>query len=287
MEVNKIYNGDILEMFKKTPANFVDLIVTSPPYNVGIEYDEWDDKMKSNDYYNWCKEWLRHCFRTLKEDGRIAINIPYEVNMYDQGGRQFISSEYWQIMKDIGFKFFGVAHLNEPASHRPKTTAWGSWMSASGPYIHNVQECVILAYKNSPTKIEKGRSHWDYEEVEVVGKTKKVYKKEDKDEFMELVFGEWNYFADTRSLTKATFSEDLPSKAIKILTFKDDLVLDCFSGSGTTAISAIKLGRRYLGFEISKEYFNISQKRIKKLETLEKIEQTSKKFFDYDLDNSK
>ena len=104
---------------------------------------------------------------------------------------------------------------------------------------------------------------------------------------MELVFGEWNYFADTRSLTKATFSEDLPSKAIKILTFKDDLVLDCFSGSGTTAISAKKLGRRYLGFEISKEYFNTSQKRIKKLETLEKIEQTSKKFFDYDLDNSK
>ena len=118
-------------------------------------------------------------------------------------------------------------------------------------------------------------------------RTIKVYKKEDKDEFMELVFGEWNYFADTRSLTKATFSEDLPSKAIKILTFKDDLVLDCFSGSGTTAISAKKLGRRYLGFEISKEYFNISQKRIKKLETLEKIEQTSKKFFDYDLDNSK
>ena len=97
MEVNKIYNGDILEMFKKTPANFVDLIVTSPPYNVGIEYDEWDDKMKSNDYYNWCKEWLRHCFRTLKEDGRIAINIPYEVNMYDQGGRQFISSEYYRL----------------------------------------------------------------------------------------------------------------------------------------------------------------------------------------------
>ena len=104
---------------------------------------------------------------------------------------------------------------------------------------------------------------------------------------MELVFGEWNYFADTRSLTKATFSEDLPSKAIKILTFKDDLVLDCFSGSGTTAISAKKLGRRYLGFELSKEYFKTSQKRIKKLETLEKIEQTSKKFFNYNLDNSK
>lgn len=282
MELNKIYNGDILEMFGKTPDNFIDLIVTSPPYNVGIEYDTWDDKKSSDDYYKWVRDWITESYRTLKDDGRIAINIPYEVNMYDQGGRQFISSEYWQIMKEVGFKFFGIAHLDEPASHRPKTTAWGSWMSPSGPYIHNVQECVILAYKNSPTKIEKGKGHWEYEEVDVLGKTKKVYKQEDKNEFMELVFGEWKYFADTRSLTKATFSEDLPSKAIKILTYKDDVVLDCFSGSGTTAISAMKLGRNYIGFELSKNYYKISLQRIKKLQTLQNIETKSKEFFNYE-----
>ena len=136
------------------------------------------------------------------------------------------------------------------------------------PFLMPVEDVFSITGRGTvgTGRIESGKIKVG-EEVEVVGKTKKVYKKEDKDEFMELVFGEWNYFADTRSLTKATFSEDLPSKAIKILTFKDDLVLDCFSGSGTTAISAKKLGRRYLGFEISKEYFNISQNITNKSNT--------------------
>jgi hypothetical protein len=80
----------------------------------------------------------------------------------------------------------------------------------------------LLGYKESPVNLEKGESQWEYEEVEVLGKKKKVYKQEDKDEFMKLVFGEWDYFGDTRSLTTATFSEDIPSKAIKIFTYKDD-----------------------------------------------------------------
>lgn len=282
MEINKIYNGDILEMFGKTPDNFIDLIVTSPPYNVGIDYSDWDDQKPMKDYFDWCKEWLQEAYRTLKDDGRIAINIPYEVNVQDRGGRVFIVSEYWQLMKEVGFNFFGLVDLEENSPHRIKTTAWGSWMSPSGPYIYNPKECVILGYKKSSKKIEKGQAQWEYEEVQVLDKTKRVYKQEDKDEFMELVFAQWKYFADTRSLTKATFSEDIPAKAIKILTYKDDLVLDCFSGSGTTAMSAKKLGRNYIGFEISPEYHKISEKRIRDLEIQQEVERKSKNFFDYE-----
>lgn len=281
MEINKIYNGDILEMFGKTPDNFIDLIVTSPPYNVGIDYSDWDDQKPMQDYFDWCKEWLSEAYRSLKDDGRIAINIPYEVNVQDRGGRVFIVSEYWQLMKEVGFKFFGLVDLEENSPHRIKTTAWGSWMSSSGPYIYNPKECVILAYKNSSKKLEKGNAQWEYEEVDVLGKTKRVYKQEDKDEFMELVFAQWKYFADTRSLTKATFSEDIPAKAIKILTYKDDLVLDCFSGSGTTALSAKKLGRNYIGFELSPEYHKISEKRLNDYDILQEVERKSKNFFDY------
>jgi site-specific DNA-methyltransferase (adenine-specific) len=282
MEINKIYNGDILEMFGKTPDNFIDLIVTSPPYNVGIDYSDWNDKLPFDEYFEWVEKWLRECYRTLKPDGRIALNIPYEANFGDRGGRVFFTAEYYKVLQKVGFKFFGMVDLNEPASHRNKTSAWGSWMSASGPYINNAKECVLLGYKESHIKLNKGESQWSYEEVQVLDKVKKVYKQEDKDEFMKLVFAEWDYFADTRSLTTATFSEDIPSKAIKIMTYKDDLVLDCFSGSGTTAVSAIKLGRNYIGFEISPEYHKISLKRIKDLETLRKVEQTSKQFFDFD-----
>jgi site-specific DNA-methyltransferase (adenine-specific) len=278
MEINKLYNGDILDMFEKTPDSLIDLIVTSPPYNVGIDYDSWDDQKPIDEYFQWVENWLSECYRTLKDDGRIAINIPYECNM---GERVMISSEYWQIMKKVGFKFFGLVDLEENSPHRVKTTAWGSWMSPSSPYIYNSKECVILAYKNSAKKLEKGDSQWNYTEMDVDGKTKKVYSQEDKDEFMELVFSHWKYQNDSRPLTKATFSQDIPDKAIKILTYKNDLVLDCFSGSGTTALSAKKLGRNYIGFELSKEYHKISEERIEKVEQLKRIEKKSKEFFDY------
>jgi site-specific DNA-methyltransferase (adenine-specific) len=267
MEMNKIYQGDCLDLFKELNDNSVDLYVTSPPYNVGINYDVHKDNEPMEDYFMWCKKWLSEVYRTLKEDGRIALNIPYEVNVRERGGRVFLVSEYWQMMKEIGFGFFGVVDLEEDSPHRSKTTAWGSWMSPSSPYIYNPKECVILAYKKDYKKKEKGVSQWSYNEVEMeneegVIKNKRVYSEKDKSEFMELVFGQWKYFNDTKSLTKATFSMDIPMKAIKILSYKNDLVVDCFSGSGTTALAAKKLDRNYIGFELSENYAKISQQRL-------------------------
>ena len=94
-------------------------------------------------------------------------------------------------------------------------------------------------------------------------KTKMIYEDASKKEFMNLVFGRWEYFADTKSLTKATFSLDIPSKAIKILTYKNDIVLDPFMGSGTSAVAAETLGRKWIGIELSENYANISRERIK------------------------
>ncbi len=267
METNKIYQGDCLELFKELNNNVVDLYVTSPPYNVGISYDVHKDDEPMEDYLAWCKKWLSEVYRTLKDDGRIALNIPYEINVRERGGRIFLVSEYWQMMKEIGFGFFGVVDLEEDSPHRSKTTAWGSWMSPSSPYIYNPKECVILAYKKDYKKKEKGISQWSYNQIEVENeegnfKNKRVYSDKDKNEFMELVFGQWKYFNDTKSLTKATFSMDIPMKAIKILSYQNDLIVDCFSGSGTTALSAKKLNRNYIGFELSESYTKISQQRL-------------------------
>jgi DNA modification methylase len=79
---------------------------------------------------------------------------------------------------------------------------------------------------------------------------------------MELVFGQWKYMADTKSLTKATFSLDIPKKAIKILSYKDDIVLDPFNGSGTTCVASEILGRRWIGIELSENYADIARKRV-------------------------
>ena len=224
----------------------VDCVITSPPYNVGIDYDSWDDKLEWGKYIEFAEKWLREVYRVLKKDGRIALNIPYEINIMERGGRRFLIAEYWRIMQDIGFKFAGIVDLEEIQPQRVKLTAWGSWLSPSAPYIYNPKEGVIIAYKDEWKKEKQGNSYFDNKK---------------KKEFQELVYGMWKYTAETRGLTKANFSYDIPLKALKILTFEENIVLDPFMGSGTTAEACIRLNRRYIGFEISKKYCEVMKCR--------------------------
>jgi site-specific DNA-methyltransferase (adenine-specific) len=262
-----IINGDCIEVMKTIPEGSVDLIVTSCPYGVGIDYDVHEDDVEFSEYLEFAKSWLTEAYKVLKDDGRIALNIPYEINRQKKGGRIFFVSEMWQIMKQVGYGFFGVVDLEEDSPHRSKTTAWGSWMSPSSPYIYNPKECVILAYKKQHIKKVKGQPEWtglptDVEQEDGTTKKKTVYEENDKKEFMELVFGQWNYFADTKSMTKATFSMDIPTKAIKILSYKNDIVLDPFAGSGTSLVAAEILGRRWIGIELSPNYAKIAKDRV-------------------------
>lgn len=265
--LGKIINGDCLEVMKTMEEGSIDLIVTSPPYGVGIDYDVHQDDMIWEEYEDFTKSWLKQAYRVLKDDGRIALNIPYEINRQAKGGRIFMVAEVWQMMKNIGYKFYGVVDLEEESPHRSRTTAWGSWMSPSAPYIYNPKECVILAYKKNHIKKIKGEPEWvgelgEREDKNGVMKPKTFYTEEQKREFIDLVFGQWKYFADTRSLTKATFSMNIPTKAIKILTYKNDIVLDPFAGSGTSMVAAETLNRRWVGIELSPNYCKIASDRV-------------------------
>jgi site-specific DNA-methyltransferase (adenine-specific) len=267
IETGKIINGDCIEVMKTLPESSVDLVVTSPPYGVGIDYDTHDDDVVFDEYLVFAKNWLTETYRVLKDDGRIALNIPYEINRQKKGGRIFFVSEMWQIMKEIGFGFFGIVDLEEDSPHRSRTTAWGSWMSPSSPYIYNPKECVILAYKKHHIKKVKGEPQWTGVPTEIQNedgttRTKMVYDEMDKKDFMELVFGQWKYFADTKSLTKATFSMDIPTRAIKILSYKNDVILDPFAGSGTSMVAAEILDRRWIGIELSPNYTQIATDRV-------------------------
>jgi site-specific DNA-methyltransferase (adenine-specific) len=273
-----IINGDCVEVMKTFPESSIDLIVTSCPYGVGIAYDVHNDDVTFDEYLEFSENWLTQAYKILKDDGRIALNIPYEINRQDKGGRIFFVSEIYQLMKKIGFKFFGIVDLEEDSPHRSKTTAWGSWMSPSSPYIYNPKECVILAYKNKHIKKVKGEPQWKglptkIEQEDGTFKTKVVYQEEDKKEFMELVFGQWKYLNDSRPLTKATFSMDIPTKAIKILTYKNDIVLDPFAGSGTSLVAAQILERRWIGIELSPNYCQVAQTRVDYFKTLSEIKE--------------
>jgi len=261
--VNTIINGDCVKVMSEMPEKSVDLIVTSPPYGVGIDYDTFEDDLEFDQYKVFSNNWLREAYRVLKDDGRIALNIPYEINRQDKGGRIFMAAELWNIMKSIGFGFYGIVDLEEQSPHRSKTTAWGSWMSPSAPYIYNPKECIILAYKKHHIKKIKGDPEWTATMVEQEGgKEKKTYTEEQKKEFIDLVYGQWNYFADTKSMTKATFSMDIPTKAIKILSYRNDLIMDPFAGSATTCVAAEILDRRWVGIELSENYAEIGRKRV-------------------------
>jgi len=286
--LNKITTGDCRQVMREMPANSIDLMVTSPPYGVGIAYDSFDDDMNFETYKEFSREWLSEAFRVLKPDGRLALNIPYEINRQEKGGRIFMVGELWNILASIGYKFYGVVDLEESSPHRSKTTAWGSWMSPSSPYIYNPKECVLLCYKQLSKKQTKGTPQWKSWVEQVEDKNnpelfvnKKMYEKSDKDDFISLVYGQWNYFADTRQQTKATFSMDIPVRAMKILSYKEDIVMDPFMGSGTSAVAAEFVGRNWVGVELSENYTEVANKRLleyraKLLQTKLELEEVSK-----------
>lgn len=242
MKTNILYNCDILSGFKRIPDNSIDLIVTSPPYNIGIEYDSWNDDMSWKDYLDWCEVWMNECFRVLKEDGRIAIN--HYINLHRKNKKsEFPLMDFREIQKRIGFGVYKLIIWED--KNMKKLHAFGSFKSASAPHIQTPYEGILISYKNQWKKLQKGESTMDNKE------------------FVELVSGVWKVHPETKGLTLANFPVQLPKNCIQLLTYKNDVVLDPFMGSGTTAIACLLTERKYIGFEISKKYFEVSQERTK------------------------
>ncbi len=245
-----LYNGECrTQMSKYVENDSIDLVVTSPPYNVGIEYDSYDDSLSYSDYFNLMTFIFQFVYDKLKDDGRIAINIPYEAKFPNGNKRVFFASEFWNMLKGIGFKWSGIVDLKEVSPQRSKLSAWGSWLSPSAPYVYNPKECILICYKNQWKKERKGKSY---------------FNDDIKNEFIELTSGQWYYTPEVKGYTKANYSISLPMNALKILSWENDIVLDPFIGSGTTALACEMMGRKWIGIELSENYCKITANRIKK-----------------------
>lgn len=236
-----IYNADFLKI-GSIEEGTIDLIVTSPPYNVGIKYSSHDDKMSYEDYLCFTKEWLKKCYRLAKEDGRFCLNIPLDKN---KGGQQSVCADITTIAKEVGWKYHATIIWNEQNISR--RTAWGSWLSASAPYVIAPVEVIVVLYKNRWKKLgNDGKSDIT------------------KDEFVEWTNAVWNFMGESRKRVghPAPFPVELPRRCIKLFTFVGDTVLDPFLGSGTTLIACVSADRKGIGVEIDKNYCDIAKQRL-------------------------
>jgi len=236
-----IYHDDLLKT-KCVDENSIDLIVTSPPYNLEIKYKSYNDEISYKDYLNFTEDWIVKCFMLAKDDGRFCLNIPLDKN---KGGQQSVCADITTIAKKVGWKYHSTIIWNEQNISR--RTAWGSWLSASAPYVIAPVEAIVVLYKK----------HW---------KKSKVNKISDisREEFMEWTNGVWNFKGESKKRIghPTPFPIELPKRCIKLFTFVGDTVFDPFLGSGSTLIACAQSDRKGLGIEIDKNYCNLAKKRI-------------------------
>ena len=229
------------------PNNSVHLMITSPPYNATKEYDE---DLTLDEYLAFLKNVFEETYRVLVPGGRACINVA------NLGRKPYLplTAFITQIMLDIGYLMRGEIIWDKASSASP-STAWGSWKSASNPILRDVHEYILIfskgVYKRHLTKKEKE------EKKNSIG----------RDEFLEYTKTIWQMKAESarRIGHPAPFPEELPTRLIELYSFETDIILDPFMGSGTTAIAALKNNRKYIGFEIKKEYITLAEQRLKKL----------------------
>lgn len=247
--VNKFIFGSA-ENMKELPDNSIHLMITSPPYNVSKVYD---NDLSLKEYLQLLENSFKETYRVLVNGGRACINVA------NLGRKPYIPlSDYIsKMMIDMGYNMRGEIIWNKAASASP-STAWGSWQSAANPILRDIHEYILVFSKGDYNRIPKGKKNTIA-----------------KEQFMEWTKSIWTMNAESarRIGHPAPFPEELPTRLIQLYSFKDDIILDPFMGSGTTAVSAIKSDRKFVGYDISQEYIDLAEKRISPL-----LQQTKMKF---------
>ena len=236
--INRIYCKSS-ERMDELPDNSVHLMVTSPPYNVTKEYD---NNLSLLEYLQFLTRVWKETYRVLVPGGRACINVA------NLGRKPYIPlhGSIIRDMQDIGYLMRGEIIWNKASSSSP-STAWGTWLSASNPVLRDIHEYILIFSKDSFSRKRGGREA--------------TIKKE---EFLEWTKSVWTFPAVSAKQIghPAPFPEELPHRLIQLYTFKHDVVLDPFAGSGTACLAAVKDLRRYVGYDTDPEYVKLAEKRL-------------------------
>ncbi len=238
--LNKIFVKSS-EKMDELPDNSVHLMVTSPPYNVGKEYDE---DLTLTGYRELLKKVFSEVYRVLVPGGRACVNVA------NLGRKPYIPLHGFIIedMLDIGFLMRGEIISNKASSSSP-STAWGSWKSAANPTLRDIHEYILVFSKDTFSR----------------RRLKDRASTIARDEFLEFTKSVWTFPAEPAKKVghPAPFPVELPYRLIQLYTFKNEVVLDPFVGSGTTCIAALKTKRHYVGYDNAEEYVKLAKRRIK------------------------
>jgi len=223
------------------PRESIDLIITSPPYNLGIDYSSYNDSLSYQDYLTFSETWLRNCYFWSKETGRLCLNVPLDIN---KGDKHSLGADITHLAQAVGWHYHCTILWNK--LNISKRTAWGSWRSASAPHVIAPVELILVLYKGCWKKAHRGISDIT------------------REEFIQWTNGLWTFPGETSKQVKhlAPFSRELPQRCIKLFSYIGDTVLDPFSGSGTTILEALCHNRKAYGLEIDPLYLELAAKKI-------------------------
>ena len=226
------------------PDGRFNLTVTSPPYNVGLQYGaDVDDAGSYDDYLKFSRRWLANCFAWSADHGRLCMNIPLDKN---SGGKQAVTADLTNIARQVGWRYHATIIWNE--GNISRRTAWGSWRRPSAPHIIAPVETIVVLHKGGWKREHLGDEDWPI----------------DRDEFIEWTNGLWTFNGESAKRVghPAPFPLELPHRCIRLFTYKGDLVFDPFAGSGSTLIAALQNDRDAWGAELDPDYVSIACDRI-------------------------
>lgn len=239
--LNQVHHGDSRNL-AFIPSNSIQLMITSPPYNVGKEYDE---NLSLDEYLELLKSVMGEVYRVLIPGGRACVNVA------NVGRKPYIPFNHLvaQTMLELGFLMRGEIIWDKGAS-AGGSCAWGSWQSASNPVLRDVHEYILVFSKQSFRR----------EDHKVKNKKNTI----SRDEFLEYTKSVWSFNSESAKRVKhpAPFPVELPYRLIQLYSFENDIVLDPFCGSGTTCVAAIQTKRNYVGIDNNLEYVQLAQERI-------------------------
>ena len=242
--LNVVVNKDCLKYMRSLPNNCIDCIITSPPYNFGIDYgDYYSDKGTWNDYFKRMEGIIAAMYRVLTTGGRVIFNIQPFYSDY-------IPSHH--IFSNLFLKHNFIWRneiIWEKNNYSARYTSWGSWKSPASPYLKYTHEYIEVYCKETIKHLNKRNVQPDITD----------------EEFKKSVIGKWS-IAPERNMKQynhdAMFPEKLVERALRLYTYPKDTVLDPFGGVGTTAVVCRKLNRNYISVDISKDYCDTAVKRI-------------------------